>query len=154
MTGKPDTDQTPTNAALPNATRRTVLRAAGLAAVAGGGVGVLAACSGDAETTDTPDTTEPTEVTVATADIPEGGGVVVDQRYVVTQPTAGDFKAFTAICTHQGCVVEKVEQQQIVCPCHGSHFSIADGSPTAGPAKAPLATVDVSVSGDQVTLSG
>ena len=93
-------------------------------------------------------------VTVAAADVPVGGGTVLKgPKLVVTQPSKGDFKAFTAICTHQGCTVGGVENGQIVCPCHGSHFSITDGKPVSGPAQAPLASKKVSVSGGQISVS-
>lgn len=91
---------------------------------------------------------------VATADVPVGGGVVLGQdEIVVTQPVAGEFKAFTAICTHQGCLVASVSDGRIQCPCHGSSFDIADGSVTGGPAPAPLAAVAVTVKGDKVVAS-
>ncbi|MFC7623020.1 Rieske (2Fe-2S) protein [Microlunatus sp. GCM10028923] len=89
---------------------------------------------------------------MATADVPEGGGVIVQEKYVVTQPTAGEFKAFSAACTHQGCPVDKVENSEIVCPCHGSHFAIDSGEPVAGPAEAPLPAVEFTVSGDNLVL--
>lgn len=91
---------------------------------------------------------------VATADVQVGGGVVLGQdEIVVTQPVAGEFKAFTAICTHQGCLVASVSDGRIQCPCHGSSFDIADGSVTGGPAPAPLAAVAVTVKGDKVVAS-
>jgi Rieske Fe-S protein len=71
----------------------------------------------------------------------------------VTQPTKGEFKAFSAICTHQGCPVNAVTGGEIVCPCHGSHFSITDGSPTSGPAAKPLAARKVTVDGAQLSVS-
>ena len=75
----------------------------------------------------------------ATADVPVGGGVVLaDAQLVITQPKAGTFKAFSAICTHQGCAVSTVENGTINCPCHGSEFAITDGSVVAGPAPKPL----------------
>jgi Rieske Fe-S protein len=86
--------------------------------------------------------------------VPVGGGAIFpDDELVVTQPTKGEFKAFTAICTHQGCLVNKVEDEQIVCPCHGSHFSITDGAPVAGPASAPLAARKVAVKGTRITVT-
>ncbi|MFI6183294.1 Rieske (2Fe-2S) protein [Nonomuraea sp. NPDC051191] len=89
-----------------------------------------------------------------TADIPVGGGTVFkDQKIVVTQPTAGEFKAFSAICTHKGCPVGGVADGAIVCPCHGSKFNIADGSVTDGPADKPLAAQQIKVEGDQITLA-
>jgi Rieske Fe-S protein len=90
----------------------------------------------------------------AVADVPVGGGVVVAaQDVVVTQPVAGEFKAFSATCTHQGCTVNEVAGGTINCPCHGSRFAVADGSPTAGPAKKPLPAKAVSVQGDSVVLA-
>ncbi|GAA2877448.1 hypothetical protein GCM10010472_38960 [Pseudonocardia halophobica] len=90
---------------------------------------------------------------VKTAEVPVGGGVILAaQQVVVTQPTAGLFKAFSTTCTHQGCQVTSVAEGQIVCPCHGSYFSVTDGAPTDGPAKKPLPEKTVTVSGDAVTL--
>ena len=73
------------------------------------------------------------------ADIPVGGGTIFDaEKVVVTQPNAGTFKAFSAVCTHLGCLVSKVVDGSIYCPCHGSKFNINDGSVTVGPATRPL----------------
>jgi Rieske Fe-S protein len=86
--------------------------------------------------------------------IPVGGGTVfADKDVVVTQPNPGEFKAFSATCTHQGCKVSKVQDGTIDCPCHGSKFSISDGSVAHGPAQKPLATKSVSVSGDSIVLA-
>ena len=92
--------------------------------------------------------------TVAVADVPVGGGKILGaQQVVVTQPAKGEFKAFTAICTHQGCTVGQVTGGKIVCPCHGSEFSIKTGAAVTGPAQAPLAPKKVSVSGGQISVS-
>ena len=70
-----------------------------------------------------------------TSEIPVGGGTIfADEQVVVTQPTEGEFKAFTAVCTHQGCHVSSVSDGTINCACHGSQFSIDDGSVEPGPA--------------------
>ena len=74
-------------------------------------------------------------------------------KVVVTQPTEGDFKAFTAVCTHQGCLVETSTEGDIPCPCHSSKFSLEDGSPVSGPASAPLAPVEITVDGDSIALA-
>ncbi len=90
----------------------------------------------------------------ATADVPVGGGIVLaDAQLVVTQPEAGRFAAFSAVCTHQGCTVADVAGGTITCTCHGSKFAIADGSVAQGPAKKPLARKEVNVSGDSLTLA-
>jgi Rieske Fe-S protein len=87
----------------------------------------------------------------ALADIPVGGGkILADAKIVLTQPTAGTVKAFSAVCTHAGCVVADVSGGTINCPCHGSKFKVEDGSVAGGPAPKPLAPVAVSVQGGQV----
>ncbi|WP_165634855.1 Rieske (2Fe-2S) protein [Thermostaphylospora chromogena] len=89
-----------------------------------------------------------------TADIPEGGGrVFKEQKVVVTQPAAGEFKAFEIACTHRGCEVDDVSGGTINCPCHGSRFSIADGSVQGGPASSPLPEVTITVDGDSIALA-
>jgi Rieske Fe-S protein len=95
----------------------------------------------------------PAPALAATTDIPVGGGIVLaDQQIVVTQPSAGQFKAFSAICTHQGCTVSAVTDGAIKCPCHGSSFAVADGSVITGPARKPLPPRAVKVDGTSVTL--
>ena len=90
----------------------------------------------------------------ATADVPVGGGIVLaDAALVITQPKAGTFKAFSAICTHQGCTVSTVESGTINCPCHGSQFAIADGAVVNGPAKKPLPAKKITVSGGSITAA-
>lgn len=137
--------------------RRTVLVTGGVVVAA---AAATAACgsSGSSDSAGTPTATDSTggkaAATVPTADIPVGGGQIrTDQKVVVTQPTAGVFMAFTAVCTHQGCLVASIADGMIVCPCHGSKFSIADGSVTGGPAPAPLASKSITVSGDTITLT-
>ncbi|GAB3866255.1 Rieske (2Fe-2S) protein [Dactylosporangium cerinum] len=86
-----------------------------------------------------------------TSDIPVGGGKIFeDQKIVVTQPTAGQFKCFTAVCTHAGCVVGDVSGGTINCPCHGSKFKVADGSVANGPASKALKAVAIKVNGDSI----
>jgi Rieske Fe-S protein len=89
----------------------------------------------------------------AISEIPVGGGKVFSgQKVVVTQPSAGTFKAFSAICTHQGCTVSEVADGTIDCPCHGSRYAVADGSVVQGPARRPLAARQITVSGNDVLL--
>lgn len=86
-----------------------------------------------------------------TAEVPEGGGKIIDgKNIVITQPQAGSFKAFTAVCTHQGCIVNSVANGTIDCPCHGSKFSIKDGSVVNGPATSPLAPVVIKIEGTSI----
>jgi Rieske Fe-S protein len=89
-----------------------------------------------------------------TSEVPVGGGkIFASQKVVVTQPTQGDFKAFSAICTHQGCVVAEVKGGDIDCTCHGSKFSIKDGSVVNGPATKPLQPLTLKVKGTELEVS-
>lgn len=134
---------------------------AGSAAVAVGAP-LLAACGDDSAATATDTATSGGSgdsspsgaggALATAADVPVGGCFVASAaKVVVTQPTAGDFKAFSAVCTHQGCLVQTSSEGDIPCPCHGSKFSLEDGSPVSGPATAALAPVEITVDGDTIT---
>jgi Rieske Fe-S protein len=132
------------------------------AATVGIGLPLLAACgddgpesaaTGSVSPEASPETSAGSSLGAA-SDVPVGGGAVFkDQKIVVTQPVKGEFKGFSAVCTHQGCVVASVEDGTINCPCHGSKFSIEDGSVASGPATKPLPDVAVAVAGDEITVA-
>lgn len=87
----------------------------------------------------------------ATSDIPVGGSAVFSaESVVVTQPTAGKYKCFSSICTHAGCPVSA--GSTLSCPCHGSMFSITDGSVLQGPASTPLPEKQIKVAGGEIYL--
>lgn len=150
------TQNAPTEPA-PTATRRQVLAATGVvvaAAAATAACGSSAGSSASAPASSASTATSAAPATVGTSSVPVGGGVVLAERkIVVTQPVAGQFKAFSAVCTHQGCVVSSIADGKINCACHGSMFSAADGSVQRGPATSSLAPVNLTVSGDQITLA-
>lgn len=130
-------------------TRRAVVLGAG-----GAGLAVaLAACGGSGDAGDEA-APKPTGPIAQTADIPEGGGKVFrDQKIVITQPAAGEFKAFSAVCTHRNCLVGAVEDGVIICHCHGSTFDIRDGSVKNGPATAPLPEEKINVTDGGIALA-
>jgi Rieske Fe-S protein len=166
---EPDTTQP----ASPLSTRRAVLAGAGAVSAAA----VLAACSsaGSGSTgSGSTNTAPPSQASGdgaqssapaqggsgsgtalgPTSDVPVGGGkVYAAEKVVVTQPTAGTFKCFTAVCTHMGCTVNSVSGGTINCPCHGSQYHITDGSVAGGPAPSPLAEEKISVTGGEITLT-
>ncbi|MFV0450829.1 MAG: Rieske (2Fe-2S) protein [Propioniciclava sp.] len=132
--------------------RRTFLTGAGLAALAAGTTSV-AGCSSPAPEAEAPDAAS-SGVSVPTGEVPVDGGVILeDASYVVTQPSAGVYKAFSSTCTHQGCTVKAIENREIVCPCHGARFSIEDGSVVVGPATEALPEAAASVDGDAVVIA-
>jgi Rieske Fe-S protein len=96
----------------------------------------------------------PTGPSVATSEVPVGGGVILNNAdYVVTQPSKGTFKAFTSTCTHMGCKVAEVARGVIHCNCHGSDFSIKDGSVVNPPAARPLEEFKVTVSNGEIFVN-
>ena len=85
----------------------------------------------------------------AASAIPVGGAkLFAKQKLLVSQPKKDEFKAFSAVCTHQGSLLESVDKDQAVCPLHGSRFETDTGEPSKGPATAPLPEVPVSVGED------
>jgi Rieske Fe-S protein len=79
-------------------------------------------------------------------DIAVGGGkVFTSPPLVVTHPAAGQFKAFSGVCTHTGCKLSEVKAGEIICPCHGSRFSAATGAVVKGPATESLPPVPITV---------
>jgi len=151
-------------------TRRTLLRGVAVIGVAGLSGVSLAGCGGDDATTAGGTGTSPAPTSAAatpsepagggggglakTSEIPVGGGKIFEaEKVVVTQPTAGEFKAFTAVCTHMACTVATVSDGTINCACHGSKYSVADGSVKNGPAPRPLAAKTVTVSGEDITVA-
>lgn len=137
-------------------TRRTVLQTAAVAGVGVATAGALAACStdsgGDGGDGGGGESTAAAGDSVATADVPVGSGVIVGGT-VFTQPVAGEFAAFSTTCPHNQCPVGAVKGDVISCPCHGSEFSIEDGSVLKGPARQGLAEQTVTVEGDQVVAT-
>lgn len=134
--------------AQPLPTRRTVLNSAGIAAV----TLCLGGCAAAGSDSGTSGTASSGPVTVKTSDVPVGSGTIV-APYVVTQPKAGTYEAFSYICTHQGFPVGQVTDAAIVCLHHGSTYSLADGSVLTGPATKALTKATVTVSGDTLTIS-
>ena len=107
---------------------------------AGGGDGGDPASGGDA--------------VASVGDVPVGGGLVVQaEQVVITQPSEGEFKAVSAVCPHQGCLVTDIRDGEIVCPCHGSRFTVDTGDVVGGPAPRGLEERQVTITGDEIAVT-
>jgi Rieske Fe-S protein len=148
--------------------RQTVGRRQVIAAAAGLAVGgAVAGCAPPPPPPPGPPTDAPADSQVAhptaagsagtklgpASDVPVGGGTVFESlEVVVTQPTAGRFVGLTAVCTHTGCIVDKVVDGLIECPCHGSRYRL-DGTVAGGPAPRALPARPVTVVDGSIVLS-
>ena len=135
--------------------------AIGAAAIVGVGAPILAACGsedgspGAAIDTETPSGTATTPagpvVLAQTSEVPVGGAKFLDSpSVVITQPTAGDFHAFSRVCTHRGCPVQDIVDGKIHCGCHDSLYDMTTGANVGGPAPAPLTTVEIVVKNGEI----
>lgn len=141
------------------ADRRTVLRTTALGVAAAGIGATAAACSssnsvaqGSNATTAQPAAGAGTNL-ATTSQVPVKGGFInQDAAVVVTQPSAGEYKAFSAVCTHAQCIVGSVSNNVIQCPCHGSQYDASTGEVVHGPATQALASKSVKVDGSNIVL--
>ncbi len=128
------------------ATRRIVFHGLGALGVAA----ALAGCAGDDEGDGSGGVEAGSQLTT-TDQVPVGGGVILtEEKVVVVQPAEGEFKAYTAVCTHQQELVTSVQEGVIHCANHGSVYDAATGEPTQGPAPSPLAEVAIKVEGRKI----
>jgi len=148
---------------VPETTRRGMLAGLGLASLAG----PLAGCSGGSASTASATASSsggaaaaggqaagPGGALTSTGAIPVGGGkIFASERVVVTQPSGGQFRGFSAVCTHMQCFVDQIADGTIDCPCHGSKFSITDGHVVAGPAPSPLPAQSLKIQSDRISMA-
>ena len=133
--------------------RRDLFRAFGLVALGGGSAAVLAACSGSGSASSpAKGSSAPAKLTIAKSAVPSGSGMIKN-GFIVTQPAAGTFKAFSNICTHQGCPITDISGSTIMCNCHGSEFNL-DGSVKRGPASRPLNAAKLTEKGSNLDVTG
>ncbi|MFD5574281.1 Rieske (2Fe-2S) protein [Streptomyces cadmiisoli] len=125
--------------ARPSVSRRTVLRGAALAPVAG--IGVTACSPGDGKPAGAP--TAPVELG-AESEVAKGGAKLYrDHNVVVSRAADGSLKAYSTICTHAACPINKLEGTKLICPCHGSEFDATTGEVLQAPATVALSEVAV-----------
>ncbi|MER7187108.1 Rieske (2Fe-2S) protein [Streptomyces hyaluromycini] len=122
--------------ARPSASRRTVLRGVAVTSVAGLGTAACKAPGGAASAEATP--TAPVDLG-AESEVAKGGARLYREHNVVVSRSAdGGLKAYSTICTHAGCPIDKLQGTTLVCPCHGSEFDALTGKVVRSPATEPL----------------
>ncbi len=133
-------------------------------AVSAGGALTLAACASEPEVaTTTPPSatvedvpTEPTgdQLLGPVSEVMVGSGkkyeISAALTILVTRPREDTFRAFNASCTHSGCIVTGVRDEQIACGCHGARFDPDSGEVQAGPAKSPLGKIMIEMRGSDL----
>jgi cytochrome b6-f complex iron-sulfur subunit len=94
-------------------------------------------------------------VAVPRSSVPAGGAHLFRFRghpAVVLQPSPGRFLAFSAVCTHLGCVVSwRPDEKVFFCPCHAGRFS-EDGEVLGGPPPKPLPRYAVEVGPVEIVI--
>lgn len=86
-----------------------------------------------------------------TTDVPVGSAVIVED-IIIAQPVAGEYKAYSTVCPHQGYPINLVEGELVKCNRHNSTFSIKDGAVVSGPARDSLEVLTSSVANETVTV--
>lgn len=88
-------------------------------------------------------------------DMEKDSGKIVkfgNKPVIVIRTQTGEYKAFSAICTHLDCIVQyKKEYGQIYCACHNGRYDL-NGKNVSGPPPAPLAKYNISIKGDEVVI--
>jgi nitrite reductase/ring-hydroxylating ferredoxin subunit len=131
-------------------------RRAVVGGIVGLGVGVplVAACGSEDEKSDSGATSTASGTIGKTSEVPVGGAkIFTGEKVLVSQPSQGEFKAFSTICTHEQCAITQLKGEEIECGCHHSRFRVADGSVAKGPANKPLSELQVTVKGGNLSVS-
>ncbi|MDU0479503.1 Rieske (2Fe-2S) protein [Staphylococcus chromogenes] len=89
---------------------------------------------------------------IGAADVPVGGSIAFD-GFIIAQPKAGEYKAYSQTCPHQGAPISKLEGLKATCPKHTSVFDLSDGHVVSGPSRAPMAAAKVEKKGDKLAVS-
>lgn len=136
------------------ASRRQVLRGAGLVSVTTASAGLLSACGGSSSPS-AASTAADGAVVVPASDTQVGGSTYyADAKVIVSQPQEGTFVAFDSTCPHAGCRVSDTDGAELVCPCHGSRFDPATGAVVQGPATTGLTVLQVTAEGGDLLIRG
>ncbi|MFF4955895.1 Rieske 2Fe-2S domain-containing protein [Streptomyces sp. NPDC001222] len=134
--------------ARPSASRRTVLRGAALTPVAGLGI---AACSPGGDSGATQATPTAPVALGPESEVPAGSAKLYrDENVVVSRAANGSLKAYSTICTHAGCAINKLAGTTLICPCHGSRFDAVTGKVVQAPATEPLHELSVEVKNGRI----
>jgi Rieske Fe-S protein len=89
-------------------------------------------------------------------DVPSNSGQIFkfgNRAGMLIKTPTGELKAFSATCTHLGCIVQyRDDLSQIWCACHNGHFDL-NGRNVQGPPPRPLEEYQVNVREDQIVVT-
>ncbi|MFF5141088.1 Rieske (2Fe-2S) protein [Streptomyces sp. NPDC013157] len=134
--------------ARPITSRRSVLRGAAVTSVAGLGAAACKAPGGAATAEATP--TAPVDLGAESEVAAGGARFYREHNVVVSRSATGVLKAYSTVCTHAGCPINKLQGTTLVCPCHGSEFDAVTGKVVRSPATEPLNELPVRASNGRI----
>jgi cytochrome b6-f complex iron-sulfur subunit len=90
----------------------------------------------------------------AVEDFAIGTGKVVpvdNKPVIIVNTSVGGVKAFSAICTHLGCVVDWDKKRGVIhSPCHDGLFNPVTGAVVGGPPPRPLPPYELAIKDGKV----
>lgn len=103
-----------------------------------------------------PEATSSTVVAGNLDELPPNSGKIFrfgDKAGIVIRTPSGEFKAFSATCTHLSCTVQyRSDISHIWCACHNGHYDV-NGKNISGPPPRPLEEYAVFVRGKEIVVS-
>jgi len=102
------------------------------------------------------ESTESSVVAAKLSEVPPNSGKIFkfgNKPGILVHTTSGEFKAFSAVCTHLECIVQyRDDTKQIWCACHNGQYNLS-GKNIGGPPPRPLEEYKVNTRGDEVVVT-
>jgi Rieske Fe-S protein len=102
------------------------------------------------------ESTENSVIAAKLSEVPINSGKIFkfgSKPGILVRTASGEFKAFSAVCTHLECIVQyRVDTKQIWCACHNGQYNL-NGKNIGGPPPRPLEEFKVDTRGDDVVVT-